>query len=1029
MRSHSLARFVVRFRRLERWLATEDYLYAKLIGSSLAGSGAIILLAIVFFAVTSHERNYDRLRDATLKVLRTIDKIDNDLVTIESAQRDFLLTGDRVFLEQFDHHQAALHSRLAELNTLVANQPGQPARLARINGDLAKWENEVAMPQIAAREQGIDPSPLIARSRGKTALGTVRAGLSDFERVTADIIDYADSDAERQRIYHTGGGAALCILAIAFLLTSSSYSFAAYRRHLAKIDAMQAETRSIIASALDAVVTVDGAGRIASINPSGEKMFGRAAPDVIGDEIIKLIPGGIFYYPANQPGSATHLATGARRDGSPFPIEFSLSEMWVDQRRHFAAIIRDITDRKRTEETLKQIGLGVSADTGEEFIRSLVEQLSRALRSDFAFIVELATDAGSNGAILTLAEKGQLRSIDPCELANTACREVLERGFRAYLRDARSRHPDDQLLAELEIETFVAMPLVDHCGCVVGIMGVLHKDPLENAQVIESTLQIFAARAAAELERKRYEAQIAAEKDRLAATLRSIGEGFITIDHDGRVLMLNTIAERLLGVTHEDAIGRPLGDVFQLLDPSSRCRRDVALHRLVPSGGGTPLGGPSVLQSHSGSERLIEITAAPIGEKSQPNGAVLVFRDITERAHADEERRKAEKLESLGLAAGGIAHDFNNLLTSILGNVSLALYLPGGPPELNERLISAKKATLRAQELAQQLLTFAKGGTPVKQSASIAQLLRDTVTFSLRGSAVKGEFDIPDDLWAAEIDAGQISQVVSNLTINADQAMPTGGTLRVACANFTLSTHSVRLGLRPGRYVKIAVQDQGVGIPEENLKKIFDPYFSTKPKGSGLGLATAYSIIKSHDGVIDVVSRPGAGTTFYLFLPATDKPVPVEQEQSRPANAPFQARVLILDDEESICALVSCALRPLGYEVIETHDALSAIQAYESALHEGRRFDVVISDLTIPGGMGGKEAVRRLHAIDPEVKAIVSSGYHTDPVMSSFREHGFCAMIAKPYELHALGRVVADVLANGNVKNVVAHDFDARRTA
>jgi len=1024
-----MARFVARFRRLERWLATEDYLYAKLVGSSLAGSFAIILLAVVFFTVTSHERNYDRLRDATLKVLRTIDKVDNDLVTIESAQRDFLLTGDRVFLEQFDHHQAALHSRLGELDMLVKNQPGQPARLARINAHLTTWENEVALPQIAAREQGADASALVARSKGKAVLSTVRAGLSDFERVTADIIEYADSDAERQRIYHTGGGAALCILAIAFLLTSSSYSFAAYRRHLAKIAAVQAETRSIIASALDAVVTVDSAGRIASINPSGEKMFGRPARDIIGDEITKLIPGGIFYYPASQAGSATHLATGARRDGSPFPIEFSLSEMLVDQRRHFAAIIRDITDRKRTEETLKQIGLGVSADTGEEFIRSLVEQLSRALLSDFAFVVELVSDAGPDGAILTLSEKGQLHSAGAFKLANTACHEVLQRGFRAYLRDAQARHPEDELLAELKIETFVAMPLVDHGGSVVGIMGVLHRDPLENAQVIESTLQIFAARAAAELERKRYEAQIAAEKDRLAATLRSIGEGFITIDQDGRIIILNSIAERLIGVAQEQAIGRPLGDIFQLLDPASRCRRDVALDRLFPTGSVAPLAGPSLLQSHNGSERLIEITAAPIGEKNHLNGAVLVFRDVTERAHAEEERRKAEKLESLGLAAGGIAHDFNNLLTSILGNVSLALYLPGGPPELNERLTSAKKATLRAQELAQQLLTFAKGGAPVKQSASIAQLLRDTVTFSLRGSAVKGEFDIPDDLWAAEIDAGQISQVVSNLTINADQAMPAGGTLRVSCANFTLSTNSLRLGLRAGRYVKIAVQDQGIGIPEENIKKIFDPYFSTKPKGSGLGLATAYSIVKSHDGVIDVVSRPAQGTTFYLFLPATDKPVRVEPEAAAPATAPFHARVLILDDEESICALVSCALRPLGYDVMETHDALSAIQAYESAIHEGRRFDVVISDLTIPGGMGGKEAVRRLHAIDPEVKAIVSSGYHTDPVMSSFREHGFCAMIAKPYELDALGRVVAEVLSNNSVKNVVAHDFDARRTA
>jgi PAS domain S-box-containing protein len=531
------------------------------------------------------------------------------------------------------------------------------------------------------------------------------------------------------------------------------------------------------------------------------------------------------------------------------------------------------------------------------------------------------------------------------------------------------------------------------------------------------------------LVRMRFEEEIAAENIRLAVSLLSIGDVFMTIDQVGRVLMLNAIAERLLGRTQEEAAGRPLAEVFQLLDENTRRCPTAELERLVATGSASALGSSTVLQSHDGGERLIEITAAPIRDKTKRTGAVLVFRDVTARAHAEEERRKAEKLESLGLAAGGIAHDFNNLLTSILGNISLALYLPDLEIDLSERLISAKKATLRAQELAQQLLTFAKGGAPIKQSASIAQLLHDTVTFSLRGSAVKGEFDIPDDLWSAEVDAGQISQVVSNLTINADQAMPAGGTLRVACANFTLSTDNDRMGLRAGRYVIITVQDQGIGIPEENIKKIFDPYFSTKPKGSGLGLATAYSIVKSHEGVIDVTSRSGEGTTFHLFLPATDKPPAIEPEIPEQTVAPYHARVLVLDDEESICTLVSCALGPLGYEVTEAHDALSAIDAYETALHEGRRFDIVISDLTLPGGIGGKEAVRRLHAIDPDVKAIVSSGYHSDPVMSNYREYGFCAVIAKPYELEALGRVVAEVLAKAGKKNVIPHNFDAQKSA
>ncbi len=303
------------------------------------------------------------------------------------------------------------------------------------------------------------------------------------------------------------------------------------------------------------------------------------------------------------------------------------------------------------------------------------------------------------------------------------------------------------------------------------------------------------------------------------------------------------------------------------------------------------------------------------------------------------------------------------------------------------------------------------------------------MSFSLRGSSVRCEYDIPDDLWVADVDAGQISQVITNLTVNAEQAMPAGGTFRVGCANFTLSADNARLGLPAGRYIKITLQDEGIGIPEEHIKKIFDPYFTTKPKGSGLGLATTYSIIKSHHGVIDVISQAGEGTTFYIFLRASDRELASETIEPREPAVHNPARVLVLDDEEDICALVACALEPLGYEVERTTDAISAIRIYKEALQDGRPFNLVISDLTIPGGMGGREAVRRLLEIDPGVKAIVSSGYATDPVMSAYRDYGFCGMIAKPYEIDALGRVVAEVLATAASEKVIHHDFEDRKTA
>jgi PAS domain S-box-containing protein len=372
-------------------------------------------------------------------------------------------------------------------------------------------------------------------------------------------------------------------------------------------------------------------------------------------------------------------------------------------------------------------------------------------------------------------------------------------------------------------------------------MGVIDRKVMESVEIAESTLQIFAARAAAEIERKRFEEDLAAEKERLAVTLRSIGDGFITTDVNGQVLMINNVAEKLIGWSQSEAYNKPLGEIFHILNEHTRKRHQTAIDRIVETGSVVGSATHSVVVSREGQERLIETSAAPIRDRlSRKIGVVLVFRDITERQRLEEERRKAEKLESLGVAAGGIAHDFNNLLTAIIGNLSLSLLKTGSDREMTDRLTTAKKASLRAQELAQQLLTFAKGGAPIKKTATIGQLIQDTVGFSLRGSNIRSEFMVEDDLWPVDIDQGQISQVIGNLAVNAEQAMPAGGNLIVHCENFLLQNESSALApLRTGRYVKITVRDEGIGIPEEYLKKIFDPYFTTKPKGSGLGLATS----------------------------------------------------------------------------------------------------------------------------------------------------------------------------------------------
>jgi signal transduction histidine kinase/ActR/RegA family two-component response regulator len=387
----------------------------------------------------------------------------------------------------------------------------------------------------------------------------------------------------------------------------------------------------------------------------------------------------------------------------------------------------------------------------------------------------------------------------------------------------------------------------------------------------------------------------------------------------------------------------------------------------------------------------------------------LIYQDITERKLLEAEHQRIEKLESIGTLAGGIAHDFNNLLTGIMGNISLARRYVEPEGKASERLEEAEKASLRARDLTQQLLTFSRGGAPVKALIPIDKLIQESASFALRGSKVKPEFSLPDDLWAVKADKGQINQVISNIVINADQAMPQGGTLNIEANNLVIKSRRV-LPLPPGNYVHIAIKDRGVGIPREHLGKIFDPFFTTKQKGSGLGLATVYSIVKNHDGHIAVESKLGTGTTFHIYLPASEKQSPAEEEVVEEAILRGKGRILVMDDEDIIREMLYKILSLAGYEVELTQDGAEAIGRYAEAKGAKRPFDAVIMDLTIPGGMGGKEAITRLLEIDPNARVIVSSGYATDPIMSGYKKYGFRAMLTKPYGATEIEKTLKRVL-------------------
>lgn len=514
------------------------------------------------------------------------------------------------------------------------------------------------------------------------------------------------------------------------------------------------------------------------------------------------------------------------------------------------------------------------------------------------------------------------------------------------------------------------------------------------------------------------EGALAAEKERLAlesgrlmVTLRTISDGVVSVDTRGTVLLMNEGAEALAEFSHDPDLQRDIDDVLVALGLSPRvCQQ--AVRRVLDDGV------PVRLRTEPGDEesRLVEVTGTPNRDADgHVAGAVWVLRDLTDLARIEHERAKTARLESLGVLAGGLAHDFNNILMGVVGNLSLAQSM--ARPEdsaLLERLTSAATACNRARGVTNQLLTFSKGGAPVKTAASIHEIVTECARFCLSGSPVAPKFDVPPDISSAEVDTGQIGQVVQNLVLNAMQAMmPAGGTLEISLRNVDVdaSNQPARTPIVAGRYVCVAVKDTGQGISEEHLTRIFDPYFTTKEKGSGLGLAISYSIVRAHGGVITVESEVGVGSRFSVYLPASAAAAaePVDVRPKPHAARLAGGRVLLMDDEPMVGEVAQQMLESLGYEAVLSMSGAEAIERFREADAQGNPFVAVILDLTVPGGMGGAEAVTHLKAIRADVPAIVTSGYADDPVMARFRDYGFDAVLPKPFPIPALRRALEEL--------------------
>ena len=643
------------------------------------------------------------------------------------------------------------------------------------------------------------------------------------------------------------------------------------------------------------------------------------------------------------------------------------------------AIVRDVTDHKQAEEALRKVEKEKAAILG-----SISEQV---IYQDIQMVILWANRAAAESADLT-SER----------LVGRHCYEIWQQ------RD----QPCVGCPIRKALET--GKPQESEMTSTDGRMWLIKGYPLRNADgditgIVEIALDIT--------KHKRTEESLATEKERLAVTLRSIGDGVIATDTEGKVVLINRIAETLTGWREKDAVGKPLAEIFHIINENTRERCKNPLEKVIVSRGITDLAddlsNDVVLVSKDGEERIITDSAAPIRDKDgKIIGMILVFSDITEERKIEEELVKVQKLESVGVLAGGIAHDFNNILTGILGNISLARIYTD-PRKIAERLAEAEKASIRAQDLTQRLLTFSRGGAPIRKTASMAELLKDSANFAISGSNIICQFSLADGLWPVEIDEGQMNQVISNLIVNADQAMPEGGIVEVRAENIAVGSEDA-LPVKGGKYVKISIEDHGVGIAKEHLPKIFDPYFTTKQKGSGLGLATSYSIVRNHDGHIMADSKVGVGTTFFIYLPASSQEMPAEEAQNEKDPAMGKGRILIMDDEELIRELAGNTLSNVGYAVAVATEGVEAIELYKNAKASDQPFDLVILDLTVPGGLGGKEAIQELIQLDPEVKAIASSGYSNDPVIADFRKFGFSGAIAKPYRAEELSRIIHEVM-------------------
>jgi PAS domain S-box-containing protein len=742
----------------------------------------------------------------------------------------------------------------------------------------------------------------------------------------------------------------------------------------------EARYRALIDSSPDAITQTGLNGTILMCNRQTALLHGYEGPeDLIGRSAFELFAPDELQH-ANLDMQRT-LKEGVvrnceyrfvRKDGSQFEAELSATVIRDAEGTpsSFMALTRDIGERKRMERAL----------------RESEERFSRLAQASFEGVAVheqgLILDANQAMADLFGYELSEFIGMNLLNLAMPESRELIRNRLREGVLgpyEAAGRRKDGTaFVGEINSKP---MPYQGRMARVTAIRDIT--------------------------ERKRAEAAIAAEKERLAVTLRSIGDGVITTDTRGAIVIMNRVAEELTGWTQGEAEGKPLGTVFTIVSEMTRepCENPVA--EVLATGAITELANYALLTSRDGSERVIADSGAPITDRDGKTiGVVLVFRDMTEKQKTMDAIQRAARLDSLGVLAGGIAHDFNNLLTGLFGYVELARSVSKDARAIE--YLEATMATMnRARALTLQLLTFAKGGAPAQKITPLVPFIQEAVQFALSGANVACRFSLGEDVWPCNIDKNQIAQVIDNIVINAQQAMPNGGFIEIAARNVSADEGEYP-SLSKGQYVRVSIKDQGIGIPKDVMPRIFDPFYTTKTKGHGLGLATCYSIIRRHGGCIDVESEPGKGSAFHVYLPASTEAAAVNAATI--IRQKGSGTVIVVDDEEVVRNTVRRMVEALGFTVVCKGDGGEAIDFYVRESKAGQRFVAMILDLTIRGGMGGKETVAEIRKLNKELPVFVASGYADDPVMRNPVEYGFTGSIGKPFTIAEL----SDMLKGGS---------------